>query len=143
MLSGIEHVPSDADWRQLGPGALPVLIDLYADTGEPGFVRLRAVGATGAFATAATRTFLLAVAHADRQSDLFVREAVTALARAFGAGATQDLVHFLGHTSPIVREATANALGRVGAQGATSALRSRLAIERDGAVRTAIERALR
>ena len=143
MLSGIEDTPTEADWQRLGDGALPVLIDLYNDHTAPGFVRLRAIGATAAFPRAATRTFLLAVANADGQSDLFVREAVNALARGFGQAASADVARFLGHEAPVVREAAARALGRVGGTDATRALRLRLGSERDVVVRESIQRALR
>ncbi len=143
MLSGIEDVPTDAEWRRLGDGALPVLIALYDDPREAPYVRLRAVGAAGAFPREATRTFLLAVARADGQSDLFVREAVLALGRAFGARAVADVRGFLGHGEPVVREAAARTLGRIGGQEATQALRARLAVERDAVVRESIEAALR
>lgn len=143
MLSGIEHTPTDADWQRVGDGALPVLIDLYQSSTEPPYVRLRAVGATGAFPRPAVRTFLLAVARADGQTDLLVREAVVTLARAFGAASVGDLVPFLAHDEPVVREATATALGRIGTPDATAALRARLRVEREGAVRAAIQSALR
>ncbi len=143
MLSGIEHVPSEDDWRRLGEGALPVLIDLYSDESEPGFVRIRAVSASAAFPQQATHTFLLAVAHADGQSDLFIREAVLALGRAFGRAAVGDIAPFLRHEASVVREASAMALGRIGGSDATGALRAQLSVERDAAVRTSIERALR
>lgn len=143
MLSGIEEVPTDADWRRLGDATLPVLIELYTDRSEAPYVRLRAVGATGAFPREATRTFLLAVANAEGQSDLFVREAVHALARAFGPRAVGDVRGFLGHPEPVVREAAARALGRIGGAEATQALRARLGVERDAVVRESIETALR
>jgi len=143
LLSGIEHTPSDTDWQRLGDGVLPILIDLYDTPSEPPYVRLRAVGATGAFPRPAVRTFLLAVARVDGQSDLMVREALVTLARGFGQPAVRDLVPFLDHEEIVVREAVAAALGRVGGATATRALRSRLEVERDATVRTAIERALR
>ena len=143
MLSGIEDAPTDADWRRLGDGVLPVLIDLGDDTSQPPYVRLRAVGATGAFPRAAVRTFLLAVARVEGQSDLLVREAVVTLARAFGGAAIEDLAPFLGHDEAVVRDAAARSLGTIGGAAATRALRQRLRVERDDTVRRTIERALR
>lgn len=142
LLSGIEDVPGDADWRALGEGVLPILIDLYTDRNEPPFVRLRAVGATAAFPQPATRTFLLAVARAEGQSPLFVREALNALARGFGRTAVSEIASFLGHEERIVRDAAVRALGRVGGEQARSALRARLSAERDTAVRESIRAAL-
>lgn len=143
MLSGVEDVPSDEDWRRLGDGVIPVLIDLYGDADQPPYVRLRAVGAVAAFPRPAVRTFLLAVTRVEGQSDLFIREAVMALARGFGAAASADVSPFLGHDEPVVREAAARALGRIGDAGATRALRARLTVERDSTVRATIEAALR
>ncbi len=143
LLSGIEDVPTDAQWRRLGDGSLPVLIELYNDSSEAPFVRLRAVGAVGAFPRAAVRTFLLAVARVDGQNDLFVREAVVTLARAFGTEAASDLLPFLDHDEPVVREATARALGGMRATRVSRALRARLRVERAAEVRSAIESALR
>ena len=143
MLSGIEHTPSDADWRRVGDGALPVLIELSQDTREPPYVRLRAVGATGAFPRAAVRTFLLAVARAPGQSDLLVREAVVTLARAFGPAAVDDLAPFLAHDEVVVRDAAVRALGRIGTPEALAARRARLPRERDPVVRERIDAALR
>jgi HEAT repeat protein len=143
MLSGIEDTPSDEDWRRIGEGALPRLIELYTDEGEAPFVRLRAVSATAAFPSGATRTFLLAVARADGQSDLFVREAVNALARGFGRRALDDVASFLEHGEPLVREAAVRSLARIGGDPATRALRARLPAEHDPAVRAWINRALR
>ncbi|MBX3269563.1 MAG: HEAT repeat domain-containing protein [Sandaracinaceae bacterium] len=143
MLSGIEHTPSDADWRRLGDGALPVLIELYQDTREPPYVRLRAVGATGAFPRAAVRTFLLAVARAPGQNDLLVREAVVTLARAFGPAAIDDLAPFLAHDEVVVRDGAVRALGRIGTPAARAALRARQPHEPDGVVRERIDAALR
>ena len=142
MLSGIEDVPSLEDWRRVGPDALPHLLALYNDVDEVPFVRLRAVGATAAFPQPAVRTFLTAVASAREQSDLFIAEAVNAMGRAFGGQALEDLVGYLGHPEPVVREAAARRLGAIGSPPATSALRSRLRLERRPHVRTTIQRAL-
>lgn len=142
LLSGFEHTPDAQTWRALGREALPVLIDLYDDADAPPYVRLRAVHAVSFYPTPATRTFLLAVAAAPRQSDLFVRQAVLSLGRAFGARAVDDLRPFLSHDEPVVRESAAAALGRVRTDAALSALRGRLSVETSAQVRETIERAL-
>jgi HEAT repeat protein len=142
MLSGYEHTPSADTWRALGTEALPVLIDLYDDAGEPPYVRLRTVHAVSFYPSPATRTFLLAVARAPRQSDLFVRQAVLSLVRAFGARSVADVAPFLTHAEAVVREAAAAGLGRVRTEAARDALRARLPLEADDTVRGAIARAL-
>jgi hypothetical protein len=142
LLSGFEDVPSDEAWRGVD-NALPALIELYADRSEPAHLRLRAVSAVGAFRQPAARTFLLAVANADGQTDLFVRAAVSALGHAFGRDAVADLTPFLSHRVTVVREAAARSLGRIGDEASRRALRARLGAERDPTVRQAIEHALR
>lgn len=142
MLSGYEHTPGAGEWRALGSEALPVLIDLYDDADVPPYVRLRAVHAVSFYPSPATRTFLLAVARAPRQSDLLVRQAVLSLVHAFGARSVADVAPFLAHAEPVVREAAAAGLGRMRTPAARDALRARLPLEADDTVRGAIERAL-
>ena len=143
LLSGIEATPSAADWRRIGPRVLPHLIALYNEPREAPFVRLRAIDATGAFPTPATRTFLLAVVRARPQNDLFARRAVTTLARAFGSRAIPDLIEFLDHREPTVREAAVNALAVHGSDAERALLRHRLPRERSRIVQDALRRALR
>ncbi len=140
MLSGVEHVPSDEAWRRVGESALPILMELYGDRSQPIFLRLRALAATAAFVRIETCRFLLGAARERGQRDLLVREAVLALARAFGADARDDVASFLSHREPIVREAAAHALVRIG--GSEHALSARLAVETDRVVREVLERGL-
>ena len=51
MLSGFEDVPTLAQIRALGPGAVPMLIALHDDAQVIQPVRLRAVEAMAAFST--------------------------------------------------------------------------------------------
>ncbi|MEO0326177.1 MAG: HEAT repeat domain-containing protein [Myxococcota bacterium] len=141
MLSGYESVPSLAEWRRLGPETLRVLVALYEAPDTAPYVRLRAVAATAAFPTTATRTFLLRVA-SGASSDLIAREAVLTLGRAFGDGARGELAPFLSHRLPLIREAAARALGRIGTPGCRALLEVRLETEGHPAVRAAVTRAL-
>ena len=141
LLSGIEDTPTVEDWRRIGDGALPVLLSLFQDPQEPAYVRRRALGATAAFARPAVRTFLLAAGRLEGQHDLFVREAVFALARGFGRRAVGDVASFFGHEAASVREAVAIALGRIGGAEARAAIAARLRVEQDSLVREALERA--
>lgn len=142
MLSGVEETPSVQDWQRIGDGALPILIALSQDADEPPYVRLRAVGATAAFPRPAVRTFLLGVARVEDQPDLWIREAVFALARAFGRDAAQEVAGFLDHEEASVREGAALALARIGGGVAREAARARLRVEPDRVVRQALQRAL-
>jgi HEAT repeat protein len=143
LLSGYEDVPGAETWRRLGPETLAVLVSLYDDPEEAPYVRLRAVSVVSHYPTPATRTFLLAVARAPRQSDLFVREAVLSLGAAFGPRAVDDIRPFLASRHVVVREGATLALSRVGTDAAREALRARLAVEPAPHVREAIARGLR
>lgn len=142
MLSSFEGGPGAEQWRALGTDTVGVLVELYADGSERPWVRLRAVRAASHFPVTATRTFLLAVAETPRQSDLFVREAVLGLGRAFGDRALDDIRPYLDDRRPVVREAAATSLGLVATAAAREALRRRLAVEGSDSVRDSIERAL-
>jgi HEAT repeat protein len=142
LLSGYEDVPPASAWQAWGPETLAVLVELYQDTGEPPFVRIRAVSAAAHYPTPAARTFLLAVARAPRQSDLFVREAIVSLGRAFGPRAVDDVRPFLRHAEPVVREGAVVALAQIHTPRALEALRSHLPEERAAHVVERIERSL-
>lgn len=138
MLSSFEQGPSQIQWRAMGSETVEVLISLYNDAGEPGFVRMRAVAATANFPTPATRAFLLEVAAAPGQGDLYIRQAVSSLGRAFGDRALEDVRPFLTHREYVVREAAVRALGAMRAPVARELLEARIGIEREDAVRAAL-----
>jgi HEAT repeat protein len=142
LLSGYEDVPPASVFREWGPDTLSVLVELYQDTDQPPFVRIRAVSAAAQYPSPAARTFLLAVARAPRQSDLFVREAVVSLGRAFGPRAIDDVRPFLRHREPVVREGAVIALSRIRTPEALSALRTRLPDEHADHVRERIREAV-
>ena len=143
LLSGIEDVPSDADWQRIGERVIPILMELANDANEPPYVRMRAVSATAAFPRPAVRTFLVALGRAEGQGDLMIAQVVSALGRAFGDRALQELDGYLHHEEAVVREAAARQLGRLQSDRARTALRAQLRVERLPHVRVTIERALR
>ncbi len=142
LLSGYEDVPPASAFRTWGPETLSVLVELYQDAEQPPFVRMRAVSAAAYYPSPAARTFLLAVARAPRQSDLFVREAVMSLGRAFGPRAVDDVRPYLRHDEPVVREGAVIALSRIRTPEALTALRTRLPDERAAHVRDRIRAAI-
>lgn len=142
MLSSYEQGPPEAAWRALGPDTLPVLIALYDSAQEPTYVRQRAVAAAAYYPSPATRLFLRAVLVAPGQSDMFVRTAVDALARAFGADAWDEVRPYLAHASVTVRMGAVRASTRIDTPAVRTALRVRLRSEQDAEVRDAITAAL-
>lgn len=142
LLSGFEDVPSDAQLRALGPDTVGTLAALYNDSSRPGFVRLRSVAAAGAFHTEASRTFLRAVLSRPGQSDLFIREGLLSLGRAFGDQAVAEIAPFLSRPETVVREAAVISLSRIHSARALQALRPRLTLESDPGVRRRLEASL-
>ncbi|UJR79071.1 HEAT repeat domain-containing protein [Sandaracinus amylolyticus] len=141
LLSGIESTPTLEAWRAMGPATIPLLRAAIDDARTPGFVRVRAVHALGAFTTSEARTTLRRALR--RPEGLVVREAVLAMTTAFGAASEGDVAPLLTHSDTAVREAVIDALGRMGTADARSRLQSHLARERDEALRERIEARLR
>mgnify|MGYP001794323079 CR=1 FL=1 len=141
MLSGYESVPTLAEWRRQGAGTLDLLKRLFEASDTQPYVRLRAVAAMAAFPTDAARSFLVRVARSST-SDLIAREALLTLGRAFGDGVRAELAPFLSHRIPLLREAAARALGRIGNPDCRALLEARLETEGHPAVREAVTRAL-
>lgn len=140
LLMGIEDVPSLEAWRAMGPGVVPALARIASDRQQPGFVRLRAVQAAGAFATAPARTLLR---RALRSGDpMMAREAAIALARAFGRASIADVAPLLAHPDSAVREGAIRALASIDDDLARGRLRARLAREADPVLREQIEAVL-
>ncbi|MGF1469214.1 MAG: HEAT repeat domain-containing protein [Sandaracinaceae bacterium] len=138
LLSGFEEAPDADAWARLGPSVIPALEAICRDPASLPFVRLRALAALGAFRTERSRRLLLDVARNADSDELAVREALRALGRAFGPAAVPDVVPFLRHRSPVVREGAARALAAVGTVEARRALDARRAVETDPGVRAAL-----
>lgn len=139
-LSAYEDPASGAEWRALGAGA-----ELYAlaqDTSLSPAQRAGAVYALGFFPTAANRAFLAALVGADGADALLRRKAVYALGAGWGEGAILELSGALAAPDTQLRVAAARALGKVGTAAAQSALRARVAVEPNPAVRTTLSTAL-
>jgi HEAT repeat protein len=143
LLSAYEQLPGAAQWRALGPDTLAVLISLHDDPREPTYVRLRALAAAGHFPVPRARAFLLRVARAPEQDELFVREALLALQRAFKDDAVEEVSEFLRHERPLVRRAAATGIGRMDRAIAEPRLRRHLDREHDRVVRRVVQRVLR
>ncbi len=142
LLAGYEYVPSDEDWRKLGPDALPVLERIFNDPNALKSTRSRAVSSMGQVAhpDASARLSLIMV---DASVDGWFRSrAVLALAYRDGAASAAKITPMLDDTSIDVREAAGRALGSVGGAAAKLALELRLEQEPDRAVREALQQSL-
>ena len=142
LLSGVEHVAAGDTWKKLGERALPLLATLYASEREPMYVRLRAVQAAGYFSNPEARAFLHRVLDRSRHDELFVRQALLAMTRAFGADSVSDVAPSLRHSSAPVRAAAVHALARAKCRTSFAELRRVSKRESDPNVQREIHKAL-
>jgi HEAT repeat protein len=138
MLSGFETTPTLAQIQALGDGALPLLFAIHDDASVIQPVRFRAVTAVGAFQTADARAFLLRVMDDAVEPTLVRAEAIRALARSQGAGATSAVATYLSSDQRALRESATEALGAIGTASARRLLREHLPQEHDAALRERI-----
>jgi len=139
----VEHDVPARFWTSLGAEGLAALIAIVDDPARPVGLRRRATYAARHYPTAASRTFLGAVATSRGQDELIARYAVLALGEAFGASALDELARCMSDPRAMVREGAVVALGRLSRE-----LRARVLLaaardrEPEAFVRAAIERAL-
>lgn len=141
MLGGFETTITIANWQEVGAAALPILLAVYRNDSEPGFVRLRAMAAVAAFPSPETFRFLNTEATLPGQDEVFIRTALLTLSRAFGEEATNSLAAHLLHRAPAVREAACRALLEL--PQARAIVSAHLMKEANSGIRHSIERMLR
>ena len=142
LLNSYEGNSNRAAWTALGAETPDVLFSVYNDSHLMPYVRIRAVAAVANFPSEATHAFLRRVASQPGQGELFVREAVLALANAFGVSAESEIAPYLEHASAVVRIGAVHALSGFRSATASNLLRARLPLERSADVREAISHAL-
>ena len=141
MLGGFESPASDDEWAALGTGAVPHLLDVAQDSGQPRSTRTRAVSAMGNFATPEVVAYLEEVL-APKGDAAMQRQALRALARAGGIKKIDVVGGYLQSEDTTLREAAVHALGLMNAEEATTLLESHQGSETSSAVLKAIEEEL-
>ncbi|MBI3185838.1 MAG: HEAT repeat domain-containing protein [Myxococcales bacterium] len=142
LISGYERVPTEEEFKELGPGALAVLDELYADASQLPTTRTRAVASMALVDNPEAEKRLQDLV-ADPKVDVQYRStAVAALAHRAGEKALSTLAPLLESEEPRMRDAAARALGRIGTAEARKTLEERLGKEQDAAVREAIQQSL-
>ena len=141
LLSQPNAAP-DAAWRRLGPGVVPVLAALAEDTSVPNAQRMRAVTALARVETPeAGQTLQAMLEDPHRPSDVR-SQAAAALGQRLGFEAVKTLRARLEDSDLRLREAAAQALGRLGGQQVREALEERLPLEDVPQVREALQQGL-
>jgi HEAT repeat protein len=142
LLASSETLPREADWAPLGPAALPELLSLIGDPNAPEAQRTRAVAALAVVSEASASQRLQELL-LGQDTPTAVRVAATlALGRREGLRALPVLTPLLSDSSPRVRIAVAQTLGRMGGAETRQALESRLSLEEEPDVREALQQGL-
>jgi HEAT repeat protein len=133
---------SEADWKQLGPGALAVLEKLCKDSAKLPAQRARAVDALALVDSPEASLGLKTLLSDPKLAANYRSRAAAALGQRDGSGATPALRPLLVEASPQLRESAIRTLTRVGGEDARRALEDRLSREEDGNLRELIQRSL-
>lgn len=142
LLNAPEHVPSAAEWTNLGSEAGEVLRAVAVDGDALLLKRGRAVSALIHFESDATRAVLAdLLTNADVQW-LLKGKAATAFALAFPEDAVAELEPLVGHDDKRVREGAIKALGLVPSADAQSLLKARLSAETNEHLKSLIQSAI-
>ncbi|MFB1479858.1 HEAT repeat domain-containing protein [Corallococcus sp. RDP092CA] len=133
---------SEAVWRKLGPEVVPVLAALAEDTSVPDAQRMRAVTALGRVETPEAGQTLQAMLEDPRRPSAVRSQAAAALGQRLGFEAVKTLQARLKDRDLRIREAVAQALGRLGGQQVREVLEERLPLEDVPQVREALQQGL-
>ncbi|AKQ67036.1 hypothetical protein A176_003948 [Myxococcus hansupus] len=132
----------EAEWKRLGPAAVPVLSELVMNPSAPPYRRTRAVSSLALVDPTGAAMPLQKVLE-DAKAPAEVRaSAAGALGLCLGLDAIPTLISRLEDRESEVREAVAVALGRLGGKEARQALEDRLPLEERALVREALQRGL-
>jgi len=137
LLSGYEHVPSHEELLRLGPEdeVAAELEAIYRDETLWIHRRVQALAALRYFPGPGVRALYEEVLMSPEAHDMARRSAVWAHAHAFGVSAWDLLLRLLEHPDLHTRDVAARALVDVDADEARAALRARLDVEPEEAVR--------
>ncbi|RKH58835.1 HEAT repeat domain-containing protein [Corallococcus llansteffanensis] len=131
-----------AAWRRLGPEVVPVLAALTEDPSVPDAQRMRAVAALAQVESPEAGQTLQALMEDPRKPADVRTRAAAALGQCLGFEAVKALSAQLEDRDVRIREAVAQALGRLGGQRVRETLEERLPLEDVPQVREALQQGL-
>ena len=143
LLLAYEHRPTAEEFLALGDGVRDALIAVAQNADEAALLRGRAVTALVYYPDDASRQCIETLLDQPELSDIILRPAIAALAKAFAGSAATRIAPYLDDERSVVREEAARALGDIGTPTALRALRRRLDREGEDVVRGALESAIR
>jgi hypothetical protein len=142
LLNGYERMPTDEEWKRIGPDALGVLEQIYLDATALPSRRTRAVASMAQVDNPAAADKLKEILQDGRVDVQYRSTAALALGSRMGSSAVPALEPALKDRDGRVREASARAMARLGSPEARRSLEEQLAKEEDPAVREVIQQSL-
>lgn len=143
LITGYELEPKREDWDKLGPKALDVLVAIAQDDTALPSTRTRAIASMNHFDAPSVSTHLATFASQKTLPWRLRATAAEVLVARDGEKALPQVAPMLSSADPLVREAAAKSIARLGTATARKTLESRLEKEEDAAVREAIQQGLR
>nr|WP_164933300.1 HEAT repeat domain-containing protein [Corallococcus coralloides] len=135
-------VAPEAAWRRFGPEVVPVLAALAEDTSVPDAQRMRAVTALARVESPEAGQTLQAILEDPHRPSDVRSQAAAALSQRLGFEAVKTLQARLEDRDLRLREAVAQALGRLGGQRVREVLEERIPLEEVPQVREALQQGL-
>jgi HEAT repeat protein len=129
LLNAFETIPSEEDWKKLGPNAGPVLRQVALDKTTVVTRRKRAITGLVYFGDDATKGVLKGLVGNEAESYRIRGQAALSLALVAGVDAVGDLTPLLAAPKHRLREATIKAFARIDSDAVVAPLKARLSIE--------------
>jgi HEAT repeat protein len=133
---------AEAEWKQLGPAALPVLEKICRNPATSAEHRARAVDALALVDDPKASLQLKGLVSDAKLGATYRSRAANALAQREGSAAAPSIRPLLSEASPKLRESGIRSLANVGGEDARRSLEERLPREEDGQLRELIQRSL-
>jgi HEAT repeat protein len=129
ILQSFETIPSEAEWKKLGPNAAPVLRQIALDKTTVVTRRKNAIMGLVYFGDDKTKSLLKGLVANEAESYRIRGRAALSLALVAGADAVTDLTPLLAAPKHRLREATIKALARIDSDAVIAPLKARLSVE--------------
>ena len=142
LLNAFETIPSEVEWKTLGPTAGVALRRVAVDKTTVVTRRKRAISALIYFPDDATKTLLKGIVTNAAESYRVRGQAAFSLALTSGEAAIADLTPLLSAEKHRLREATIKAFARIDSDAVVAPLKARLTIEPKAYLKEAIQKVL-
>jgi HEAT repeat protein len=141
LLGGIEYVPTQAEWKALGPDAGEVLAAIATDSAQRATVRARAMSALAYFPQP-TSIEVARAALADAKSPVILQRKALLTLATIDPDALNVVEPYLAHDDVQLRESAVQAVSTLGNPLARQLLEARVSVEPSEHIRSTIATSL-